>query len=73
MPPKTTSTKKGSSGADEKPTWKSKFTDEQLERKRQVDRITQRRTRQKSKQVAAQLQEKMKMLSSGDHKVLLER
>lgn len=66
-------TTKGSSEADGKPTWKSKFTDEQLERKRQVDRITQRRTRQKSKQVVAQLQEKKNMLSSGDHKGLLER
>ncbi|KAH8430910.1 uncharacterized protein LDX57_008574 [Aspergillus melleus] len=72
MPPRT-STTKGPSGADGKPTWKSKFTDKQLERKRQVDRISQRRTRQNSKQVAAQLQEKMNLLSSGDHKGLLEQ
>lgn len=63
----------GASEADGTPTWKSKLSDEQLKRKRQVDRISQRRTRQKSKQVAVQLQEKMTLLSSGDHKGLLER
>ncbi|KAK1146782.1 hypothetical protein N8T08_002543 [Aspergillus melleus] len=74
MPPRTTTTTttKGSSEAGGNQTWKSKFTDKQLERKRQVDRISHRRTRQNSKQVVAHLQEKMNLLSSGDHKGLLE-
>ncbi|KAB8246256.1 hypothetical protein BDV35DRAFT_405242 [Aspergillus flavus] len=33
--------------------WKLKFNDRQLERKRQADRITQRRMREPSKQTAA--------------------
>ncbi|PYH85240.1 hypothetical protein BO82DRAFT_266429, partial [Aspergillus uvarum CBS 121591] len=69
----TESTAPGSLKVDRKAAWKSKFSDEQLERERHVDRISQRRTRRKSKQDAAQLQEKMNLLSSGDHQGLLER
>ncbi|OOO08044.1 Protein of unknown function DUF3425 [Aspergillus oryzae] len=53
--------------------WKLKFNDRQLERKRQADRITQRRMREPSKQTAAAFKEKMELLMDGNHKALVER
>ncbi|KAJ5350810.1 hypothetical protein N7541_008537 [Penicillium brevicompactum] len=57
----------------QKQSWKAKFSDKQLERKRQLDRINQRRTRQQSKQSTALLKDKVDLLMQGDHKTLLER
>ncbi|OGM49898.1 hypothetical protein ABOM_001528 [Aspergillus bombycis] len=53
--------------------WKLKFNERQLERKRQADRITQRRMREQSKQTAAVFQEKLNLLMDGDYKALMER
>ncbi|KAJ5739423.1 hypothetical protein N7533_012207 [Penicillium manginii] len=56
-----------------KQSWKANFSQKQLERKRHVDRISQRRNRQKSKETATLFKDKMDLLVEGDHKTLLER
>ncbi|KAE8368906.1 hypothetical protein BDV27DRAFT_153540 [Aspergillus caelatus] len=62
-----------SSTATSNQSWKLKFNDRQLERKRQADRVTQRRMREKSKQTAAAFKEKMNLLMDGNHNALIER
>ncbi|KIX08848.1 uncharacterized protein Z518_03505 [Rhinocladiella mackenziei CBS 650.93] len=51
--------------------WKAKFTKKQLERKRLVDRVGQKRTRQLLKRSVAQLEEKVHLLVQGEHNTLL--
>ncbi|RFU25240.1 hypothetical protein B7463_g11104, partial [Scytalidium lignicola] len=55
------------------PTWKSRFNQKQLERKRLADRISQRRARRQSREAAAELEQSLSLLQDGDLKGLLQR
>ena len=57
-----------------KPTeWKDRFTDRQLERKRLVDRVGQRRTRDQLKKTVADLTERVELLSQAHSDTIIER
>lgn len=45
--------------------WKEKFSNKQLERERQADRINQQRARQRSRQTVAELESKINILLEG--------
>ncbi|KAF4551473.1 Hypothetical protein D9617_13g099730 [Elsinoe fawcettii] len=55
-----------------KPSWKRRFTPEQLERKRQVDRIAQQKLRSQSKQTTKQLESRLQLAISGEHSALIQ-
>ncbi|KAM3414126.1 hypothetical protein BST61_g10784 [Cercospora zeina] len=47
--------------------WKAKFSQQQLEKKRFMDRRSRKKSRQNSKQTVAELEEQLQLLLSGDH------
>ncbi|KAL2831873.1 hypothetical protein BJY01DRAFT_226378 [Aspergillus pseudoustus] len=73
MPVSRRSNAKSLSHDGPKPSWKAGLSENQLEKKRQKDRINQRRSREQSKQVANLFKDKMDLLMKGDHKSLIER
>ncbi|KAL3451111.1 hypothetical protein BJX65DRAFT_234837 [Aspergillus insuetus] len=66
------SVKRSSNATGSKPSWKASLSEDQLEKKREKDRIHQRRTRHQSKEVATLFKDKMDLLMNGDHKTLLQ-
>jgi len=53
--------------------WKDRFTEKQLERKRQVDRVGQRRTREQLKRTVTDLAKRVELLSQAHGNVIIER
>jgi hypothetical protein len=53
--------------------WKNRFTQSQLERKRHVDRLGQRRTRDQLKKTVADLTERVELLTRAQGSVIIER
>ncbi|KAF2213723.1 hypothetical protein CERZMDRAFT_83832 [Cercospora zeae-maydis SCOH1-5] len=47
--------------------WKAKFSQQQLDKKRWMDRRKRKKSRQNSKQTVAELEEQLQLLLSGDH------
>lgn len=55
-----------------KPTWKSRFSEQQLERKRQVDRAGQQKLRRQSKETTKQLEERVRLAVKEEHAALVQ-
>ncbi|KIX06655.1 uncharacterized protein Z518_04631 [Rhinocladiella mackenziei CBS 650.93] len=59
--------------ASEKPSWKQRFTHQQLERKRYMDRIGQRRTRMHLKRTVTALEERLSLLLEQQPDILIQQ
>ncbi|KAH6967584.1 hypothetical protein BKA56DRAFT_169300 [Ilyonectria sp. MPI-CAGE-AT-0026] len=53
--------------------WKNRFSDKQLERKRLSDRLNQRRTRKQTKEYVAELEKRLDLLTRGEQPTLLSQ
>ncbi|RSL93662.1 hypothetical protein CEP52_013143 [Fusarium oligoseptatum] len=51
--------------------WKDRFTDEQLQRKRAADRLGHKKSRQRSKQTVAELEQRLRMVLEGERGTLI--
>ncbi|KAJ9144527.1 hypothetical protein NKR23_g5885 [Pleurostoma richardsiae] len=61
------------SGPGSSSSWKKRLTPKQLEKKRQSDRLSQRRTRGQARRTMAELEERLRLLASGEHETLINR
>jgi hypothetical protein len=53
--------------------WKDRFTPRQLERKRKVDRVGQRRTREQLKKSVTELTARVELLTQGQDNIIVDR
>ena len=53
--------------------WKERYTEEQLEKKRLADRLSQQRLRRESKRAVADLEERLELSIRGEHATLIRR
>jgi hypothetical protein len=53
--------------------WKDRFTPRQLERKRIIDRVGQRRTREQLKKTVAELTARVELLTQGQDNIIIDR